>query len=821
LVLKIFWTFFLGLFFLGCSHDTSSHSQESIDTTKSYALLGPISGGVVNLREYEGSQEIFQGKTTLYNGENFYMTGSFALEVNSTLVDDVWLVCSITGGEDIDSDDDGIVSGLSPLKGTMLAYVQAKDIRNTPLIVNALTTFGAYMYAYCNDEDLSLEAYLNQIAKRIFRKTLNSDDTIDYKDLFAYRPYDTADDVFINPSFYKNLLQNGFMQALLQNENMELLLRSDEDNDKLLWGDELLYGSDVTKADTNNDGIDDYEAFTRGLSPFTTDSDGDRLEDYDEIYRYHTNPLLSDSDEDYLPDGVEVTEGSNPLDGDSDANGIADGLDGDPFFYEQWYIQSEGSVVANTAGVATVIGNDLGILPLYHHYIGGDAMHKIIVQVVDTGVEKSHEDLDVNEEYSLNAITHTNDPTATTEVPSGDLEAPIDVGHGTAVAGIIAARTNNGLGVRGIIPRGEIAGSNWLEDQTLEEVKKVWIDVDEKVVVSNNSWGTYIFDDMAFEKVLEEASHLRDEKGRIFVFASGNFREDFGNANLSYLANNPYVLTVAALNHQDKVASYSNPGSNVLVSAYGGEHYYSAPTIMTTLLMGKSFYENEIPQGDKGSITLDEDTQRNYTFAMNGTSAATPIVSGIVALTLEACPNLSYRDMRWLIAHTALHIDTNNTTWIQNSAGLWHSLDYGFGKINPVAMVQRCQSRDFHTLAPLRVVEKTLEVNNQLIPDTNTTITQTIFIDDNISLEWVGLKVSIDHQYAGDLEIVLTSPQGTQSILIEPCDLLYNAYKEGFRFSTLAFMDESSYGQWKISITDRLPNDYGYLSKIVLEVRGH
>ena len=357
-----------------------------------------------------------------------------------------------------------------------------------------------------------------------------------------------------------------------------------------------------------------------------------------------------------------------------------------------------------------------------------------------------------------------------------------------------------------------------MENATLEEAEKVWLEEinASKVRVSSNSWGAYIFDDPGYERVLK----LAVQKGRIFVFASGNFRETYGNANLSYLSNNPYAITVAALNHRDEVASYSNPGSNVLVSAYGGEHYYTGPTIMSTLLMGKSFYASEIPAGEKGSITVDEDTKRNYTYAMNGTSAATPMVSGIIALTLQACPDLNYRDIRWLIAHTSKRVDKQNKTWVQNAAGLWHSIDYGYGKIDPKGMIDLCRSRTFRPLGALQ--NTSVEYNyNEAIPDTNTTVVKELEITKQMQIEWVGLSATIDHPYAGDLEIALVSPSGTRSVLLAPAEIHYNAFSQGFRFSSVAFIDERARGKWKVEITDRLQNDAGFLRGLKLEIYGH
>ena len=824
---KFLYIFFLLFIFIACSNTTEQSNGDTVvdemDATRNYAILGPISNGNVTLQLVDTNTTLYTTQTTPYNGTNFYTTGSFSVELNSSISADTWLLVNVTGGEDIDSDDDTIVTQTKALHGQMFAYAKVEDFNNSRIIVSTITTLAVLMYNLENNSSISRESYLDSFAQKLFIKSLNDDGVINYKDILAYIPYKTPATVFNNPFLYQTLLQNNVMESILDDQNITSLLISDNDNDKLLWIDELLYGSDADNNDTNGDGINDFDAFSMGLSATEVDTDGDTLRDVDELFIYHTDPLLSDTDNDYLPDGVEVAEASDPLVSDEDSNGIEDGLDGDPFFKYQWYIKSLGTVVANTASVSTVIGNDLDILPLYHRFIGGNENNKTIVQVVDIGVEANHEDLDVNLALSLNAINHTNDPTPTSTVTSS-YESPIDVGHGTAVAGIIAAQTNNALGVRGIVPRAQIAGSNWLEDQTIPELQKVWytqID-DDRIAVSNNSWGTYFFDDVAYELVLKEAvQKLRNGKGRVFVFAAGNDRENFGNSNLSYLSNNPYVIAVAALNHLDKYASYSNPGSNVLVSAYGGEHYYTGPTIMTTLLMGKSYYADEIPSGSKGSVTVDEDSGRNYTYAMNGTSAAAPTVSGIIALTMQACPDLSYRDIRWIIANSAIKVDENNTNWVQNSAGLWHSIDYGFGKINPLGMVELCQGRDFQTLPPLQVVQNTLDTQNTFLPDTNTTISKSIAINENITVEWIGVTITTDHSYAGDLEIALVSPSGTKTLLMLPNDERYAAYKYGFRFSSVAFLGEKSQGTWRVDITDRLPQNYGYLQSIKLEIYGH
>ena len=831
-----FLLFTFTLFLSGCdifffhhkSQDTKNVSI--VNQPKQFAILGPMSDANVTVSTLDNNEIIYTTKTESLNAVTSklvwgnYKVGSFTIDINTTIPSSRWLKVAVNVGEDIDSNDDGVVTDERvPLEGEVRLYCKVGDLNAAHLIINVFTTLGSEFYLYDrNTTSLDLENYLNQFAQSIFSQSIDDNYGIDYRDLFAYIPNHTSNKHLIMPNIYAKLQEYGIMNAILNNEDLIQKLHEDSDGDGLSLWDEILHNSSPYLVDSDGDGIDDYDEVQRGLNPALKDSDSDGIEDNDEQL-YGTSALNSDTDGDYLPDNVEILNATDPLNADEDGNDVADGLDGDPFFKYQWYLKSLGNVVANTVGQSTVVGNDLNILAVYHKVLGNSSGSKRVIQVIDTGVELRHEDIDVDLNNSFNAVTKGQDPTATQGVSKNDPASPLYSGHGTAVAGIIAAKTNNGLGVRGIVPYGKIAGSNWLENQTLGELDRVWYSQinDDKVVVSNNSWGAYYLKNDSFERMLAlGTAQLRNNKGRVYVFAAGNERENFGNSNLSYLTNNPYVIAVASLNAQDKYASYSSPGSNILVSAYGGEHYYSGPTIMTSSLMGESYYEDELG-GRKGVITVDEDTQKNYTYAMNGTSSAAPMVSGSIALVLDACPSLSWRDVRLLIAKNAVMVDKRSKSWVKNGVGLYHSNDYGFGKINPLGMINMCRSVYFEPLGAMQSFKVTKEYSNTLIPDNNTTIRKTINFENDLKIEWVGLTIDTPHPFSGDLEINLISPIGTKINIIEPNEIRFAGYENGFRFSTVGFMDESSQGQWSVEITDKLEKDEGVLKSITLEVYGH
>lgn len=817
----------LTLFALSC--ETSTQNSPSIEQKKHYAILGPLSRS--NILIYP-----IQSDTLLYKTETLplqsatqklvwqeYGVGSFDVELDSSIDAQSWLYVEARGGEDVDSDDDGVLNAVStPLEGGLKLYIKAADFNSSRVVINIFTTIAATLYKQ-SANSLSTQEYLDRFAQSIFVESLNSDEVIDYRDIFSYVPNHTSKRVLFNPKLYDSLIEQGVAEAILHDANLTQILLADRDGDGVIFWRELLYGSLDSLVDTDSDGLEDGDEIDRGLNPAAKDSDKDGLDDKEEISLYLTNPLLSDSDSDYFPDGVEIYRGSDPLNADENSNAIADGLDADPFLEYQWYVKSYGKRIVTTSNVSTIAGNDLDILDIYHSVVGSEAGKKIVIQVIDSGVEATHEDLDVELSLSYNSINHTNDPSPTQTVDSSSYESPLEIGHGTAVAGIVAARANNGLGIRGIVPNAKIAGSNWLEDESIEELEKVWYSLvnSDAILVSNNSWGAYFLQDEAYEEILKlGSSELRNGKGRIYVFAAGNFREEYGNTNLSYLSNNPYAITVASLTNEDKFSLYSTQGSSILVSAYGGNHYYDSPTILTTLLMGESYYKREL-KGAKGAITIDEDSNKNYTYAMNGTSAATPMVSGIIALTLQACPDLSYRDVRWLIAHTAKKIDSTNISWLQNGAGAWYSTDYGYGKIDGVAMLQECSSKYFEPLSTLRKTSSTLADINRAIPDTNSTISEEIVVSEDITIEWVGLTFTSNHPFAGDLEIELISPSGTRVSIMTLTETHFAAYKDGFRFGSVALMGESSKGVWRVEVSDRLEDDGGILNALKLEIEGH
>jgi len=521
-----------------------------------------------------------------------------------------------------------------------------------------------------------------------------------------------------------------------------------------------------------------------------------------------------DSDSDFIPDNIESLLGMDPVNADEDGNGKDDGLQssgsfGDTFFNMQWHLWDYTSRITNDSGVPTegLEGiSDLDLLHLYHLYMGYNNGTPIIVQVVDTGVEANHEDLIENMDLSRSYRgSQIGDPSGTDP-------------HGTMVAGIIASRALNGKGVRGIIPFAKIAGSNWIEEQTLEALTTVWLTGNgaNEIAVSNNSWGSYFDTDTDYEDIMAEGVlQLRDGKGRIYVFAAGNDRSTNGNTNLQYMLNNRYAVTVTGIKNDNTYADYVSPGANILISGYSGNYVDDSPTIGTTTKMGEG-----------GNYTWNGDTAKNYTYLLNGTSAASPTVAGSIALVLEACPDLTWRDVRYLIATTALKIDESNSEWVTSDAG-WHfNINYGFGRIDAQSMVDQCTQG--YTNLPAEKSDVVSQTFDTLIPDDGSVQSFSIDMESNLAIEWVELTVDNNSSYASDYRVDLVSPAGTKITMMTEATkngIYYIPYGDwmngGFRLGTAAMLDEHSQGTWHIEISDKLSGDTGILKRIELRMYGH
>ena len=242
------------------------------------------------------------------------------------------------------------------------------------------------------------------------------------------------------------------------------------------------------------------------------------------------------------------------------------------------------------------------------------------------------------------------------------------------------------------------------------------------------------------------ATHGRRGRGTVYVISAGNeYDFSYGMEDINYEAElfTRYTIAVGAVDKLGRHASYSTAGSELLISAPGGDT--------------ADFSHNHVvaqPGGQCQDVTV-------------GTSFAAPVVSGVVALMLQARPTLTWRDVQGVLATTARLTDPTDSSWVTNGAQLKHSYRYGFGIVDAHAAVQSALT--WTLLSPERRVTAKSTLNSTWnVPQDGSVLEMTLIISPPapMAVEHVYVYLDLDHTFRGDLQLTLISPSGTPSILI-------------------------------------------------------
>ena len=459
----------------------------------------------------------------------------------------------------------------------------------------------------------------------------------------------------------------------------------------------------------------------------------------------------------------------------------------DTEFASQWHLE-------NTGQTNGAVGEDVNVTSTWDDYTGTG----VVISVVDDGLDHEHSDISPHYSslFSYDWCDDDGDPS-----PTGWN------GHGTAVAGVAAAVGDNSLDVTGVAFDATIAGSTliacWAGDAT--EADALSYESDD-IDIYTNSWGPA--DDgstlegpgpltlAAFES---DAYGGRDGLGNLITWAAGNGLGSDDNSNYDGYANSRFTIAVTAINHYGEQSYYAEPGANILVAAHSNG---DGEGITTTDITGTGGYNSS------GNVTHD----------FGGTSSATPLAAGVIALMLDANENLTWRDVQHVLVNSARMNDASDSSWEVNGAGHDVSHKYGFGVVDAGAAVS--------------VAENWITVGEELnatygpyspsfdIPDDTLSWSEfTAVVTDEYSLESVDLVVDISHQSRADLDIVLVSPSGTESWLAESRNGWGSDYSD-WMFSTVQHWDESSLGTWTLKVRDTESGTNGSLNSWEMILHG-
>jgi subtilisin-like proprotein convertase family protein len=197
--------------------------------------------------------------------------------------------------------------------------------------------------------------------------------------------------------------------------------------------------------------------------------------------------------------------------------------------------------------------------------------------------------------------------------------------------------------------------------------------------------------------------------------------------------------------------------------------------------------------------------------------------SASIALILEACPNLTWRDVKYILAKSAKKVDSTNSGWITNAEGFNFSRDYGFGLIDTKKAIDICKN-NYKNLPSELEVNIAKSMGDMQIEGTKEF---SLNVETNVKIEWVEAIIDLDSTNASNYDIFLISPSGTKIKLLNHDTKIGAAFipdtnwmKGGFRLSTGAFLDEDSIGEWKLQIVDTKSNS-ATLKSLELKIYGH
>ena len=286
----------------------------------------------------------------------------------------------------------------------------------------------------------------------------------------------------------------------------------------------------------------------------------------------------------------------------------------DPQFNDQWALANsgqrggkQGADISATLAWATTTGTD-----------------KVVVAVLDTGVDYTHEDLMENmwvrpatmAPYHDNELGTIDDLNGFNAIDTA-ADPMDDNGHGTHCAGIIGAEGENNIGIAGVNWKVQIMPLKFLNaggsGSTKDAIEAINYVINRKkagvnVRIISASWGSTMK-----SRALGDVIRKAYENDILFVAAAGNSSVD-NDRTPHYPSSYPNVISVAALDRNDQLASFSNFGvKSVMIGAPGVD-------ILSTWL------DNEYEE-------------------KSGTSMATPVVSGVAALILSKHPGMSAENL--------------------------------------------------------------------------------------------------------------------------------------------------------------------------------
>jgi serine protease len=311
----------------------------------------------------------------------------------------------------------------------------------------------------------------------------------------------------------------------------------------------------------------------------------------------------------------------------------------DEHFLEQWSLNNTGQASLYGQFLAGTPDADIDWLEARDAADGTG----VVVAVMDTGIDYRHTDISANvwiNTTELNGVTGVDDDNNgyIDDVRGWDFvnndPSPLDGhGHGTMVAGVIGALSDNTKGIAGMLPGGQVMALKILGDTgeglLSDAVEGIQYALDMGVRISNHSWGyTQILpEEVADHNALHDIMLAAQASDHLFITAAGNDSGDTDSVPhypSSFDLDN--IIAVAAIDNLDELAWFSSYGATSVDLAAPGD------MIMSTHKIFAGVFDD-------------------YSWG-SGTSLATPHVSGVAGMVLQLQPDWDYAQIRERILAT-------------------------------------------------------------------------------------------------------------------------------------------------------------------------
>uniref|UniRef100_A0A668VWI4 SPC3 n=1 Tax=Oreochromis aureus TaxID=47969 RepID=A0A668VWI4_OREAU len=430
-----------------------------------------------------------------------------------------------------------------------------------------------------------------------------------------------------------------------------------------------------------------------------------------------------------------------------------------PVWNRLWYIQCSGSKACQS---------HMNIAAAWRRGYTGKG---VVVSVLDDGIEREHPDLKPNYVSALGWDTLLGKGTL---IISSLAELLV---HGTQCAGVVAAAANSSRCTVGVSFHARIGGIRMLDGDVTDIVEAQSLSYSPRYIdVYLAGWGPK--DDGATldgpgpltRLVLQNGVQTgRQGRGSIFVWPSGNGGERGDYCSCDGYSNSIYTVSISSSTQRGSQPDYLEPCPSTLATAYGG-------------------WERE---------------------EMSGTSLAASVAAGVIALTLEANPSLTWRDLQHIIVRTSKAHHLSAPDWRVNGAGYKVSHLYGFGLLDAESMVKEAerwkQVPSQHECAEEAAIQlsRLIYLGSALTSVHEATGCSGKALQHVAYVEHVVVRVTISHGRRGDLSITLTSPSGTTSQLLanRPLDNSTEGF-QNWEFMTAHCWGEQAAGEWTLKIQD-------------------